>query len=66
MDAVASISPPKGMSPARFESRDKFYRKLVAQSPIGEFGSDYQKASLLRSMDTRTGCCPHRRQRRSI
>jgi Protein of unknown function (DUF1501) len=51
MEAVASISPPKGMSPARFENREKFYRKLLAQSPIGEFGSDYQKESLLRSMD---------------
>jgi hypothetical protein len=50
-EAVASISPPKGMSPARFENRDKFYRKLLAESPIGEFGSDYQKESLLRSMN---------------
>src|SRR6185369_398598 len=39
-EAVRSISPPKGMSPARFENRDKFYRKLLAQSPVGEFGSD--------------------------
>ncbi len=51
MEAVASISPPKGMSPARFENRDKFYRKLLAESPIGEYGSDYQKESLLRSMN---------------
>src|SRR5881392_1164160 len=46
-EAVQSISPPKGMSPSRFESRDKFYRKLLAASPVGEFGSDYQKQSLL-------------------
>src|SRR3954453_16387333 len=46
-EAVASISPPKGMTPSRFENRDKFYRKLLAQSPIGEFGSDFQKESLL-------------------
>jgi hypothetical protein len=49
--AVEAVRPPEGMSPSRFENRDKFYRKLVAQSPIGEFGSDYQKESLLRSMD---------------
>src|SRR5207237_8373846 len=30
---------------------DAFYRKLVAQSPIGQHGSDYQKESLLRSLD---------------
>src|ERR1041384_1127427 len=49
--AVESVRPPAGMSPSRFENRDKFYRKLLAQSPVGEFGSDYQKESLLRSMD---------------
>jgi hypothetical protein len=49
--AVESVRPPAGMSPSRFENRDKFYRKLLAQSPIGEFGGDYQKESLVRSMD---------------
>ena len=39
------------MSPGRFENRDKFYRKLVKKSPVGEYGSDYQQQSLLRSMD---------------
>jgi hypothetical protein len=39
------------MSASRFENRDKFYRKLLAQSPVGEFGSNYQKESLQRSMD---------------
>jgi hypothetical protein len=51
VEAVASISPPKGMTPARFENRNRFYKKLLAESPIGEFGSDFQKESLLRSMD---------------
>src|SRR4051794_32596686 len=49
--AVEAVRPPPGMSPSRFENRDKFYRKLLAQSPVGEFGSDYQKQSLVRSMD---------------
>lgn len=49
--AVEAVRPPAGMSPSRFENRDKFYRKLLAQSPVGEFGSDYQKESLLRSLD---------------
>ncbi len=49
--AVESVRPPAGMSPSRFENRDKFYRKLLTQSPIGEFGGDYQKESLVRSMD---------------
>ncbi len=49
--AADAVRPPAGMSPSRFENRDKFYRKLLAQSPVGEFGSDYQKESLLRSLD---------------
>jgi len=50
-EAAKSVRPPEGMSPSRFESRDAFYRKLISQSPIGQLGSDYQKESLLRSLD---------------
>jgi hypothetical protein len=50
-EARSAISPPKGMSPGRFADRNKYYKRMLAASPIGEFGSDYQKESLLRSMD---------------
>lgn len=50
-EAVKSVRPPEGMSPSRFENRDKFYHKLVEKSPIGQLGSDFQKDSLLRSVD---------------
>jgi hypothetical protein len=50
-DAVESVRPPEGMSPSRFQNREKFYKALIAKSPVGEFASDYQKESLLRSMD---------------
>jgi hypothetical protein len=50
-DAAKSVRPPEGMSPSRFERRDAFYRKLAAQTPIGQLGSDFQKESLLRSLD---------------
>jgi hypothetical protein len=49
--AVQAISPPKGMSPARFENREKYYKRMLELSPVREFGSDYQKESMLRSMD---------------
>lgn len=49
--AADAVRPPKGMSPGRFEDRNKFYKKLLAQSPIGQHGSDYQRESLLRSLD---------------
>src|SRR2546421_1063412 len=50
-EAVKSVRPPAGISPSPFVRRDTFYRKLVEQSPIGQLGSDYQKDSLLRSLD---------------
>jgi Protein of unknown function (DUF1501) len=49
--AANTVRPPGGMTPARFEDRNKFYKKLLAASPIGEHGSDFQKESLLRSLD---------------
>lgn len=49
--AAATVRPPGGMTPGRFEDRNKFYKKLLANSPVGEHGSDYQKESLLRSLD---------------
>lgn len=49
--AMDTVRPPKGMSPSRFQNREKFYKELVKASPVGEHGSDYQKESLLRSID---------------
>jgi Protein of unknown function (DUF1501) len=49
--AMEAVRPPHGMSPSRFENRRKFYRKLVENSPINQYSSDYQKESLLRSLD---------------
>lgn len=46
-----SVKPPAGMSISRFEKRNKLYDELIKQSPVGEFGSDYQKESLKRSME---------------
>jgi len=49
--AADAVRPPAGMSPGRFQDRNKFYKKLLAASPVGQHGSDYQKESLLRSLD---------------
>jgi hypothetical protein len=49
--AADSVRPPGGMTPARFESRDRFFRKLLEASPIGQHGSAYQQESLLRAYD---------------
>jgi hypothetical protein len=46
-----SVKPPVGMSHRRFEKRNQLYNDLISQSAFGEFGSDYQKESLKRSME---------------
>lgn len=46
-----SVRPPIGMDLHRFEARNKLYKELTARSPIGEYGSDYQKESLQQSME---------------
>ena len=48
---LESVQPPVGMSYSRFEKRNRLYKELVNQSPLGEYGSDYQKESLKRSME---------------
>ncbi len=49
--AANSVRPPGGMTPGRFENRDQLFRKLIEAGPIGQHGGDYQKESLLRSLD---------------
>lgn len=48
---LESVRPPVGMSVKRFEGRNRLYNDLISKSPVGEFGSDYQKESLKRSME---------------
>jgi len=50
-DAVARVRPSAHIGPARFANRYEEYKKLVAASPIGKYGSDFQRQSLLRSFD---------------
>jgi hypothetical protein len=49
--ASAAVRPPAGMSPGRFENRNRFFKRLLAESPIAAFGSDYQRESLVRSLE---------------
>ena len=50
-DAVASTRPSEYLGQARFESRWQRYKRLVAASPLGEHGSDFQRESLARSLE---------------
>ena len=50
-DAIQTVRPPKGMSQERFRRRYKAYRKMVEASPAFAQADDFQKESLLRSVD---------------
>ena len=50
-DAAATVRPPAGMSVERFNRRREIFAKMAQESPVAQYGSDYQKESLLRSMD---------------
>ena len=49
--AAESVRPPGGMTAGRFENRERLFKKMVAASPLGEYGSQFQRDSLLRSLD---------------
>jgi hypothetical protein len=50
-DAIATVQPPEKMRGGRFARRQEAYRKLAAASPVLREGSDYQRESLLRSIE---------------
>jgi hypothetical protein len=50
-DAATAVRPPKGMTPQRFESRQRRFRELVKQSPLSELASDHHQESMLRSIE---------------
>ena len=50
-DAAATVRPPSRMSGERFNRRRDIYKKMAQESPVANYGSGYQKESLLRSVD---------------
>jgi uncharacterized protein (DUF1501 family) len=50
-DAIQTVRPPKGMSRQRFQRRYEAYRKMVKASRAFEATDDFQRESLLRSID---------------
>ncbi len=48
---LESVRPPQGMSLKRFDARYKLYQELVNNTALMAEGSDYQRESLLRSME---------------
>ncbi len=50
-DAAASVRPHPEMGESRFKRREEVYTKLAAASAVARLGSDYQRESLLRSIE---------------
>ncbi len=50
-DAAAAVRPPADLGSTRFKSRRRLYEQILAKQPVYELGGDFQRESLLRSMD---------------
>jgi uncharacterized protein (DUF1501 family) len=51
-DAASAVRPPADLGSARFTSRRKLYQRLLAKQPVYQFAGDFQRESLMRSMDS--------------
>jgi len=51
-DAAAAVRPPAELGAERFKARHQLYRSLLAASPLYQHGSDFQKESLVRSVES--------------
>ena len=50
-DAASAVRPPKELGAERFRSRRQLFEKLLAQEPVHQYGSDFQRMSLVRSLE---------------
>ena len=51
-DAASAVRPPADLGSARFTSRRKLYEHILAEQPVYQFAGDFQRESMLRSMDS--------------
>jgi hypothetical protein len=50
--AASAVRPPRGFDEGRFTSRRQLFEKLLAEEPVYQFGSDFQRQALVRSIDS--------------
>jgi uncharacterized protein (DUF1501 family) len=50
-DAASAVRPPRELGEARFRSRRELLTRLLAQDPVYRHGSDFQRESLVKSLD---------------
>jgi hypothetical protein len=46
------VRPPKELGERRFHTRRQLFEKLLAEEPVYQYGSDFQRESLVRSLDS--------------
>ncbi len=52
LDAAASVRPVKELGEQRFTTRRQLFERLVASEPAAQYAGDFQRESLLRSLDS--------------
>jgi hypothetical protein len=50
-DAASAVRPPKGISTRRFQSRRELLEQLLAQEPVHQYGGDFQRQAVVKSLD---------------
>ena len=50
-DAASAVRPPKSLGASRFQSRRQLFEQLLAEEPVHQYGSDFQRQSLVRALD---------------
>jgi uncharacterized protein (DUF1501 family) len=50
-DAASAVRPPAELGAARFRSRRRLYEQLLASEPVYQYSGDFQRESLIRSLD---------------
>lgn len=51
-NAASAVRPPAELGDARFRSRRKLYEQLLAKEPVYQYAGDFQRQSLIRSLDS--------------
>ena len=51
-DAATAVRPPAGLGERCFLSRRQLYEKLLAKEPVYQYAGDFQRESLIRSIET--------------
>src|SRR5438093_393351 len=50
-DAASAVRPPAELGPERFLSRRQLYEKLLSKEPVYQYGGDFQRESMVRSVE---------------